>query len=58
MKNFYKRPATSGRLISLLGIIAIGVVIGFGLAGCPMNEELKGINFRQHGGRLLLPATQ
>jgi hypothetical protein len=34
MNNLYKRP-----LASVLGIIAIGAVIGFGLTGCPTNEE-------------------
>jgi hypothetical protein len=39
MKNLYKNPAVFGRLVSLLGIIAIGTVIGLGLTGCPTDDE-------------------
>jgi hypothetical protein len=34
MKKLYKSPAAFSRLVSLLGIIAIGAVITLGLAGC------------------------
>jgi hypothetical protein len=36
MKNLYKSPAAFGRLVALLGIIAIGAVIGMAstLVGC------------------------
>ncbi|MDR2740183.1 MAG: hypothetical protein LBB68_10200 [Treponema sp.] len=38
MKNLYKRPAVYVRLVSFLGIVAIGAVIGLGLAGCATTE--------------------
>jgi hypothetical protein len=37
-----KSPAIFGRMVSLLGIIAIGAVIGLGMTGCPMDSGSGG----------------
>jgi hypothetical protein len=39
MKNLYKSQAAFGRLVSFLGIIAIGAAITFGMTGCKSEDD-------------------
>jgi hypothetical protein len=59
MKNLYKNQAAFGHLVSFLGIIAIGVVITFGMAGCkteddPVKLTIKGISVSTWNGANVL----